>query len=96
MKIEDLFNCNNVKCMKTGEFCIEVDNVRIVYSINYNLSIITEILLKSTNFKSVCRILFDTRKGKIIDISCSGFKSDKVKLALEACFKERNLLYNPI
>ncbi|ARM75273.1 hypothetical protein [Acidianus manzaensis] len=96
MKVEDLFNCGNVKCMKTGEFCIEVDNVRIVYSINYEFGPIIEINLKSTNFKSNCKILFDVRKEKIIDISCYGFKDNKVKLALEGCFKEKNLLYKSI
>ncbi|BFH74245.1 hypothetical protein SJAV_21890 [Sulfurisphaera javensis] len=95
MKINNIFNCGQVKCMKTNEFCIEVDNIRIVYSMSFNFGIITEIQFKSTNYKSMCNIVFDTRKEKIIEVECIGFKADKVKLTLEECFRQEGLLYKP-
>jgi hypothetical protein len=80
--------------MKSGEFCVEVDNIRILFTMSYNFGPVTEILLKSNNFKANCKILFDTRKEKIISVECYGFKSEKVGKALEECFKEKGLMYN--
>lgn len=95
MKIEDIFNCGAIKCMRNGGFCIEVDGIRIVYTVSFNIGMITEIILKSENYKSNCKIEFDTKKWKVIKVEAIGFKADKVQLALEQCFRERGILYKP-
>lgn len=86
-----IFNCKEVKCTKQGEFCIEVDNMRIFYKQEVSLGIISEILLNSTNFKSKCKISIDTRKGKVIQLECEGFKAEKVKNVIIECLKEQGL-----
>ena len=87
-----LFNCGNVRA-KDNQFCIEVDGIRVLYTMSFTPGIIQEFVLKSTNYNSMCKIAFDTRKGKVIYVECIGFKADKVKIALEECFKEEGILY---
>lgn len=89
----ELFNCGSVKCTKTNEFCIEVDGIRIIYVVSFSGGIVTDFILKSRNYNSSCKVVFDSRKGKVIYVDCTGFKADEVKLALEECFKEQKLLY---
>ncbi|AWR93262.1 hypothetical protein [Acidianus brierleyi] len=93
MSIHEFFNCNSVKCMKSGEFCVEVDNVKITFTLDFTLGPITEISLKSSNYKVNCKILFDSRKEKIISVDCYGFKADKICKSLKECFREKGLLY---
>ena len=88
-----LFNCGNVKCTKDNQFCIEVDGIRILYTVSFTPGMLQEFVLKSTNYNSICKIAFDVRKGKVIHVETIGFKADKVKTALEECFKEEGILY---
>jgi len=89
----NLFNCSNIKLIKDNQLYIEVDRIRVLYTVSFTPGILQEYVLKSTNYNSMCRITFDVRKGKVIHIDCIGFKADKVKVMLEECFKEEGILY---
>ena len=89
-----LFNCGNVKSTKDNELYVEADKIRIFYTVNLTPGILQEFILNSTNYKSLCKVVFDTRKGKVVHVECVGFKADKVKVALEECFKEEGILYS--
>lgn len=89
----NLFNCSSVKRTIDNQLYIEIDGIRILYVESSTLGIIQELTLKSTNYNSICKISFDTRKGKVVYVECKGFKADKVKNALEKCFKEEGILY---
>ena len=89
----NLFNCSNVKHTIDNHLYIEVDGIRILYTMNFTPGILEEFALKSTNYNCFCKITFDTRKGKVIRVECSGFKAEKVRDALEECFKEEGILY---
>jgi len=89
----NLFNCSNVKSTKDGKLYIEVDRIKVFYTVSFTPGTLQEYVLKSTNYNSMCRITFDTRKGKVIHIDCIGFKADKVKVVLEECFKEEGISY---
>ncbi|MEM4131243.1 MAG: hypothetical protein QXU14_08370 [Metallosphaera sp.] len=91
--ISQLFNCNQVKVMRTGDLSVELDGVRCVYEVKSNLSPVMEITLKSRNYKSECKVLFDVRLDKVVSVSCEGVKQEKVRLTLEECFREKGLLY---
>lgn len=91
--MNEIFNCGPIKCMKTGEVCLEIDRVRVVYSMSVSPSTVAEITLKGVNYSSICRILYDARMGKVVDVSCSGFKQERVKATLEECFREKGVLY---
>ncbi|MCG3109364.1 hypothetical protein L3N51_01654 [Metallosphaera sp. J1] len=93
MRVEEILDCGAVKCMRTGEVCVEVDRVRVVYSVNVNPGILMEITLKGNNYSSTCRIIYDMRLDKVVDISCVGFKEERVKITLEECFKRKGILY---
>ena len=88
-----LFNCGNVKFSEDNELQIKVERIKVVYKASFTPGIIQEYVLKSTNYKSLCKVVFDTRKGKVVHVECIGFKADKVKVALEECFKEEGILY---
>jgi len=88
-----LFNCGNVRLTKDNELHIEVDGIRILYTVTLTPGMLQEFVLKSINYNSMCKIAFDVRKGKVIHVTTIGFKADKVKVALEECFKEEGILY---
>ena len=87
----NLFNCNNAKIIKDNTIMLMVENIRIIYEINFSLGMVQDITLKSTNYTSFCKITFDTRKGRIIRLECKNFNAEKVKIILEQCFKEQGI-----
>jgi len=89
-----IFNCNEIKFSEDdNELYIIVGRIKLVYKISVTPGIIEEYILKSTNYKSLCKIVVDTRKGKIIHIDCVGVENDRVKDIISQCFKEQGLLY---
>lgn len=86
-----LFNCNKVKSSKENTVVIMVEGINIIYQVNFSFGLIQEIKLNSLNYQSFCEIIIDSRKSKIIKISCKGFNSYKVEKVLEECFKEQGL-----
>lgn len=89
-----IFDCKEIKCTKGGEFCIEVDNIRIFYKQEVSFGIITEIVLNSTNFKSKCKIIIDTRKERVVSLECEGFKAEKVKNIIAECLREQGVKFS--
>ncbi|QKQ99032.1 hypothetical protein GWK48_00260 [Metallosphaera tengchongensis] len=95
MNLDEIFSCAFVKTTKAGDILVIVDGIKVIFSVNVKFSIVSDIELKSTNYKLVCNISFDTRYGKVISTTCTGFKADKVRDYLQECFRERGVLYSP-
>ncbi|MCI2413870.1 MAG: hypothetical protein MPF33_01260 [Candidatus Aramenus sp.] len=93
MNLEEFLNCGAVKCLRTGQFCVEVDGLRVLFNVEVNLGAVTQLKLKSTNYKVSCNVDVDTSTEKVIYVECVGFKEEKIRLTLLGCFKERGLLH---
>ncbi|EWG06717.1 MAG: hypothetical protein ASUL_07864 [Candidatus Aramenus sulfurataquae] len=93
MNLEEFLNCGAVKCLKTGQFCVEVDGIRVLFNVEVNLGAVTQLKLKSANYKVNCNVEVDTRTERVISVECVGFKEEKIRLTLLGCFKERGLLH---
>lgn len=86
-----IFNCRNVRHVKGNVISLSVEGINILYDVAFSLSVVQEYTLRGINYASLCKILFDVRKLKVIEIECTGFNAFKVEKALKDCFKEQKI-----
>ncbi|BCU68261.1 hypothetical protein HS7_16980 [Sulfolobales archaeon HS-7] len=89
----DPLNCDIFKRSTDGRLLIEVQGIKIFLKQEQTFGMVHDLILKSTNYNLMCKIVCDERKGKVIMISCAGFKSDIVKIMIEESMKKAGLLY---
>ena len=91
-----MFNCDKAKFINNNQLYIDVDGVRVIYTVNFSLGIVQEIVLKSTNYNSLCRIVFDARKRKVVHLKCTGFNDAKVEKIIRECFKQLGIIQEKV
>jgi hypothetical protein len=88
-----MIECDTLKRLNDGKLMIEVDGVRILFKEEVTQGAIHVFILKSTNYNLICKIEYDTRKKRVLIISCNGFKSDKVKAKIEESLRKEGLFW---
>jgi len=86
--------CDVFRRLKDGLLMMEVDGVKIFFKEEITPGVICDLVLRSTNYNLMCKIAYETRKKKVLMVSCNGFKSEKVEAEIEESMRREGILYS--